>query len=188
MTDKKVRAKNNRKNNILIVFIVFFFVFLLITYEPFGVSACSWPRKIEGDVLLLLRPKTIKSNERQKSYKKKTKWKKKLTGFFFFFFFLITPKPFGVSNRSLQGRWLCTLATFCSKESWNRLKNKKVISKKTKKNSLFCLFFCFFGLFFPYNFRTLWSFCVFLASKSRWRRWWFFETKNKEIEWKTKKL
>ena len=49
MTDKKVRAKNNPKINILIVFIVFSFRFLLITSEPFGVSACSWPRKIEGD-------------------------------------------------------------------------------------------------------------------------------------------
>ena len=73
MTDKKVRAKNNRKNNILIVFIVFFFVFLLITSEPFGVSACSWPRKVAGDAGDFSRPRTRKSNERQKSYKKKTK-------------------------------------------------------------------------------------------------------------------
>ena len=41
MKDKKVRAKNNRKNNILIVFIVFSFCFFLISSTPFGVSACS---------------------------------------------------------------------------------------------------------------------------------------------------
>ena len=67
---------------------------------------------------------------------------------FFILFFLITPKPFGVSNRSLQGRWLCTPATFCSKESWNRWKNKKVIRKKTKNKMSFFFFFFLFFVFF----------------------------------------
>ena len=88
----------------------------------------------------------------------------------------------------LAGLTALTAGNVCCKRERNRMKDKKVISKKTKKNVFFCLFFCFFGLFFPHNFRTLWSFCVFLASKSRWRRAWFFQTKNKEIEWQTKKL
>ena len=148
MTDKKVRAKNNRKNNILIVFIVFFFVFLLITYEPFGVSACSWPRKIEGDVLLLLRPKTIKSNERQKSYKKKTKWKKKLTGFFFFFFFSNNSQTLWCFQSIFTGPVAVYAGNLLQQRKLKSVEKQKSYKQKNKKKQSFLSFFLFFRFVF----------------------------------------
>ena len=64
---KKLEQKNKNKNVFFFVFLFFSFCFFLITSEPFGVSACSWPRKVAGDARDFSRPRTRKSNDRQKS-------------------------------------------------------------------------------------------------------------------------
>ena len=111
-------------------------------------------------------------------------------GLFFHFVFSNNFRTLVSFFLRLAGLAALTAGNVWCKGEWNRMKDKKSYSKKqSKKNNIFIVFFfCFFGLFFPPNFRTLWSFCVFLASKNRGRRPWFLETKNKEIEWKTKKL
>ena len=151
MTDKKVRAKNNRKINILIVFIVFCFCFFLITSEPLGVSACSQPRKIEGDACDFQRPKTLKSVERQKSYSKKQS--KNSTNFCFFGFFF----HFVFSNNS-QTLW-CFQSLFAGPvavHAGNLLQQRKLKSvekqksykQKNKKKQSFLSFFLFFRFVF----------------------------------------
>ena len=55
-------------------FFVFFILFFLITSEPFGVFDRGLLRAVAATALLLLRPRTWKSVEKQKSYGKKTKF------------------------------------------------------------------------------------------------------------------
>ena len=55
-------------------FFVFFILFFGLTSEPFGVFDRGLLHAVAAITLLLLRPKTIKSVEKQKSYGKKTKF------------------------------------------------------------------------------------------------------------------
>ena len=63
-----MKKQKNKKKDIL------FFVFLPITSEAFGVFDRGLLHAVAAITLLLLRPKTIKSVEKQKSYGKKTKF------------------------------------------------------------------------------------------------------------------
>ena len=154
-------------------FFVFFILFFGLTSEPFGVFDRGLLRVVAAITLLLLRPKTLKSNERQKSQSKKTKTKMSFFLFFLFFsfcFFLITSEPFGVSACSWPRKVAGDARDFSRPRTRKSNDRQKSQSKKQSKKQYFYCFFLFFGLFFPHNFRTLRSFCVFLASKNRGRR------------------
>ena len=65
--NKPKKQKNKKKKT-------FLFLFFGLTSEPFGVFDRGLLHAVAAITLLLLRPKTIKSVEKQKSYGKKTKF------------------------------------------------------------------------------------------------------------------
>ena len=71
---KSYKQKKQKTICLFFVFFVFFILFFGLTSEPFGVFDRGLLHAVAAITLLLLRPKTIKSVEKQKSYGKKTKF------------------------------------------------------------------------------------------------------------------